>query len=126
MTNNEILAAAHEVRKERRPVRPERVLRFKFNDDDGTVCQEVLHWPNQLSKVEWLQRASVRLLAGSTSDGLPPLTPWAPPPNVATSRPIITQIRIPDEAGVGHFGVSWDQTMTRVMGLTTFHRSHGF
>ena len=24
------------------------------------------------------------------------------------------EVRIPDEAGVGHFGVSWDQTMTRV------------
>jgi hypothetical protein len=78
--------------KERRPVCPERVLRFKFNDDDGTVSQEVLHWPTQLSKVEWLQRASVRLLARGTSDSIPPLTSWAPPPDVATSRPISTQI----------------------------------
>ena len=38
----------------------------------------------------------------------------------------VHEVRIPDEAGVGHFGVSWDQTMTRVMGLTTFYRSHGF
>ena len=62
--------------REERPILPAQVLRFDFNDEDGSVLQTVLHEAEDLNKVQWLRRASVRLCHSDDCNAPVPITPW--------------------------------------------------